>query len=73
MFLLYYIWPHCDLRISQSHILKIIAQNLNWVKERYSELSRLLIHGASLVLEYPTKIPIDFVYALDPFSLKSMF
>lgn len=48
MFLFYYIWSHCDLRISQSHILKIIAQNPNWVKDRYYEFSRLLIHGAIL-------------------------
>lgn len=63
-------WSYCDFyNISQPHILKIIAQKPNWVKNRYPKFSSISTLGATLTLEYLTKLPIYYVYAINPCSL----
>lgn len=56
--------------ISHPHNLRIIAQNPNWIKNIDSKFSSMFTFGATLTLEYPTKIPIYYVCVINSFSFK---
>lgn len=56
--------------ISHPHNLEIIVQNPSWIKNIDSTFSSMLPFDATLTLEYPTKIPIYYVYAINSFSFK---